>query len=194
MFYIKCSGHNFPILRPKTKLFAVKFRRILEVFHLQVLQKKFWAQFLDLWIRKRSCFLWSSDAFRKYSACKVYRKSSGRNSTICVQKWSCLLWSSVAFSTFSPFKLYKKVLGTFSRFMRPKTKLFVVKFRCILEVICHSSIFVLKKRSALLWGLDTFWKLSNLEFGSFARLIKKLWAHFHDLRVAQTNILDFNAL
>jgi len=26
------------------------------------------------------------------------------------------------------------------------------------------------------------------------RLIKKLWGHFHDLCVAQTNILDFNIL
>jgi len=33
-------------------------------------------------------------------------------------------------------------------------------------------------------------------FASFplARLIKKLWARFHDLCVVQTNILDFNIL
>ena len=33
-------------------------------------------------------------------------------------------------------------------------------------------------------------------FASFplARLIKKLWVHFHDLCVTQTNILDFNIL
>jgi len=30
----------------------------------------------------------------------------------------------------------KKVLGAFSRFMRPKTKRFAVKFRRILEVLC----------------------------------------------------------
>jgi len=43
--------------RPKTKLFAVKFRRILEVLCLQVLKKKLWAQFHDLCVQKQSCLL-----------------------------------------------------------------------------------------------------------------------------------------
>jgi len=34
-------------MRPKTKLFAVKFRRIFEVLCLQVLQKRFWAHYHD---------------------------------------------------------------------------------------------------------------------------------------------------
>ena len=50
-------------LRPKTKVFPLNFRRILEVLCLQVLQKKFWAQFHELCVQKRSCLLWSSDAF-----------------------------------------------------------------------------------------------------------------------------------
>jgi len=44
-------------MRPKTKLFAMKFRRILEVLCLQDLQKKLWAQFHDLFVEKRSCLL-----------------------------------------------------------------------------------------------------------------------------------------
>jgi len=44
----KILGAISRIMRPKTKLFAVKFRRILEVLRLQGLQKKFWAQFRDL--------------------------------------------------------------------------------------------------------------------------------------------------
>jgi len=44
-------------LRPKTKVFSVKFRRLLEVFCLQVSQKKFWGQFHDLGVQKRSCLL-----------------------------------------------------------------------------------------------------------------------------------------
>jgi len=44
--------------------------------------------------------------------------------------------SSDAFLKLSPCQLDKKVLGAFSRFLRPKTKLFAVKFRRILEVIC----------------------------------------------------------
>jgi len=73
------------LMWPKTKLFAVKFRRMLEVFGLQVLQRKFWAQFHVLCVQKRSCLPWSSDAFSKFSVCKVHRISSGRIFTIlCV--------------------------------------------------------------------------------------------------------------
>jgi len=39
-------------LPPKTKLFAVKFRRILEVLCLQGLQKNFWAYFHDFCVQK----------------------------------------------------------------------------------------------------------------------------------------------
>ena len=67
------------VLRPKTNLFAVKFRHILEVFAFQALQKKFWAHFPDLCVHKCSCLPWSSDAFWKFSACKSYRKSFGHN-------------------------------------------------------------------------------------------------------------------
>jgi len=42
---------------PKTKLFALKFRRILEVLHLQGLQRNFWTNFHDLCVQKRSCLL-----------------------------------------------------------------------------------------------------------------------------------------
>jgi len=44
-FCRKSSGRNFRFMCPKAKLFVVKFRRMLEVLDLQVLQKKFWAQF-----------------------------------------------------------------------------------------------------------------------------------------------------
>ena len=160
----------FSILASKMKLFAVKFRRIFEVFALRGMWRKFWAYFLDFCVQKWSCFLRSSDAFWKFSPCEVYKNSSGRIITIyaskneavcrevqthfgsflrasfmkriwahfldfCVQKWSCLFLSSDAFWTFSPDEVLKKVLGAFSRFMRPKTKLFAVKFRCILEVL-----------------------------------------------------------
>ena len=193
-------------LCPKTKVFPMKFRCILEVICLQVFQKKFWAQFHDLCVQKRSSLPWSSDAFWKFSACKVYRKNSGRHFTIYVskneavccevqthfgssrfvrftekvlgafsrffwfQKQRYLLCSSDAFLTFSSCMLYikcsgriftiyaskneavcpeiqthfrsslpasftEKVLGTISRFVRPKTKLFEVKFRRILKVL-----------------------------------------------------------
>jgi len=63
----KVVGAIPQFLRPKMKLFAVKFRRILEVLYLQDLQKKLWAQFHDLCVQKRSCLLRGSDAFWKFS-------------------------------------------------------------------------------------------------------------------------------
>ena len=232
----KVLGAFSRFLRPKTMVFAVKFRRILEVLCLQVLQKKFWAQFhelcvqkqkwsglllssdvikksswrifstffvqkwsclplgsdafwmfshfhdlcvqtrsglllssdafwkfslcqidkkfwahfLDLCVQKQSCLLWSSDAFWTFSTCKVCRKKFRVEcQDMYVQKWSGLLWSSDALWKFSPFKLYKKSSGAFTRFMRPKTKQFAVKFRLILEVLC---LQVLKK---MLWRNST---------------------------------------
>jgi len=56
-FKEKVVGAIPRFVRPKMKLFAVKFRRILEVLCLQVLQKKLWAQFHDLCNQKRSCLL-----------------------------------------------------------------------------------------------------------------------------------------
>jgi len=64
----------------------------------------------------------------------------------------------------------KKVLGAFSRFMRPKIKLFLAKFRRNLEVspcdiyknkfIGHYHDFCVQKRSSLPWSSDGFWKFS----------------------------------
>jgi len=82
--------------------------------------------------------------------------------------------------------------------MCPKTKLFAVKFRCIPDVLackvhrissgCIFTIYV-SKNEAVFCVVQT-------HFGRFllVRLMKKFWAHFHDLCVAQTNILDLNIL
>jgi len=56
-FTEKVLGAIPRFVRPQTKLFAVKFRRILDVLRLQVLQRKFWANFHDLCVQKRSCLL-----------------------------------------------------------------------------------------------------------------------------------------
>jgi len=86
-------------VRPKRKLLAVKFRRILKVLCLQVL-----------------------------------RKSCGRNSTIFVLKNEAVCCEVQRhFGSFRLASFGKKFLGAILRFMRPKTKLFAVKFRPILE-------------------------------------------------------------
>jgi len=54
-FTEKVLGAISRFMRPKAKLFAVKYRGILDVVHLQGLQKKFWAHGHDFCIQKRSC-------------------------------------------------------------------------------------------------------------------------------------------
>ena len=123
------------ILHAKTKMFTVKFRRIVEILCLQGSQKKFWVHFQDLCVQKQRCLLSILDAFWKFSTCKVYQKSSGSIFTVCVQKQRCLLWSSGAFWKFSVCKVSQKISGHISPFMCPKTKMFAVKFGRILEVL-----------------------------------------------------------
>ena len=95
---------------PKTKLFDVKFRRILEVLCLQDLQKKLWAQFHTLCVQKRSCLLWSSDAFWKFLHCKLCKKYFWVHFyDSCIQKRGCLPWKSDAFWEFSAWVWQKKL-------------------------------------------------------------------------------------
>jgi len=85
-FTEKVLGAISRFMRPKAKLCAVKYRGILDVVHLQGLQKKFWAHGHDLYIQKQSCLQWSSDVFWTLYACKVYRKSFERNFAIYASK------------------------------------------------------------------------------------------------------------
>ena len=155
----------------KTKRFAVKFRCILEVLWLRVLQKKFWAQFHDLCVHKRSCLPWSSDAFWTFSASKFYRESSGQIFTIYVFKNEAVCSEVHTHFASSPRPRFtEKILDKFSRFMCSKTKLFALKFTHILQVIClqvlpkkfwvQFHILCVQKRICLLGSSDAFWKVS----------------------------------
>ena len=150
-------------MRPKTKLYAVKLRRILEVFALRGLWRKFWAHFHDLCVQKWSCFLRSSDAFWKFSPCEVYKRSSGRIITIYVSKNEAFCREAQThFGSFLRASFVKKIMGAFSQFLHPIMKLFAVEFRRILEVLrirglrknlwAHFRDFCFQKRSCLLWS------------------------------------------
>jgi len=149
-------------MRPKTKLFAVKFRRILEVLALR-----------GLW--KRSGRIITICASKNETVCREVQTHFGssppprfteklldRFSRLMYQKRSCLLWSSHTFWKLSACKFYRKSCGRNFTINASKN-----------EAVCC---------------------VVQAHFGRFLliRLIKKLWAHFHDLCVAQTNILDFN--
>ena len=107
IFVKKSSGCIFTICASKMKLFTVKFRRMSKVLCLRLLQKKFWAQFHDLCVQKGSCLLWNSDAFWKFFACKIYRKSSGQIFTIYVSKNEAVCCEV---QTHSACKIDKKVV------------------------------------------------------------------------------------
>jgi len=172
-------------VRPKTKLIAVKFRRILEILWLQVLQKKFWAQFLDLFVLKRSYLLWSSGAFWKFSLCEFYEKRSGcifsifacKNEAVCREV-------QTRFESSQPARFTEKVLGAISRYMCEKMKLFAVKFRRILEVSSckvyrkcsgrHFTIYVFKNEAVCCevqthFGSSRFVRFTEKVLGAFSR-------------------------
>ena len=156
---VLCALSRF--LRPQTKLFAMKFRRILDVFCLKGLQKNIWAHFHDLCVhvRKWSCFLRSSDAFRKFWPCEGYKESCYHD--FSVHKRSCLPWSSDAFWKFSPFKLYKKSCGRNFQIYASKTE------PVCREVQTHFGSFL------------------------SASFIKKFMAHYHDFCVQQRSCLQW---
>ena len=154
------------------KWIAVKFRRILEVFAFQALQKKVLGAFSRFMRPKTK---WFAVRFRRilevFCLQILQKKLWAQFHDLCVQKWSRLLRSSDAFWKFAPFKLYQKVLGAFSRLMRPKMKWLAVKFRRISEVFCLRVLkkklwaqfhdLCVQKRSCLPWNSDAFWKFST---------------------------------
>jgi len=132
-------------------------------------------QFHDLCVQKRSCRPWNSYAFWMFSACEFYRKSCGRNSTICASKNEAVCREiQTHFESSLPARSTEKVLGAIPRFVRPKTKMFAVKFRRILEVLCLQDLqkrlwvqfhnLCAQKRSCLPWNSDAFWKFSGCKF------------------------------
>jgi len=86
---------------------------------LRVLKKKFWAQYHDLCVQKRSCLQWSSDVFYKLSACKIDKKSCGRisrfmcraNKHSWLQHFVKMLWPR-----FIILHAHKSLLGCSSTF------------------------------------------------------------------------------
>jgi len=130
-----------------------------------------------------------------FSTCKVYSKNFwAQFDHLCVQKQSGLLLSSDAFWKFSPCQLDKKVLGAFSQFVRPKTKLFALKFRRILEVLCLQGL-----QKKVLGAISRYMCPKTQRFAvKFRRILdvfalhalyKMFWANFHDLCIQKRSHL-----
>ena len=149
--------------RPKTKLFAVKFKQISEVFFMGTFS----------WFLRPKTKLLAVKFKRIFQVLcsQGLQINSGRIFTICVSKneaVSCEVQTH--FGNSLSADVAEKVLAALSRYMRPKTKLFAVKFRHILEVFTlwglykklwvHYHHSCVQKRSCLLWRSDGFWKFS----------------------------------
>jgi len=198
-FMKKFTGKFSRFLRPIMKLFVVEFRRILEVLRVQGLHKKISGRIFTIFVSKNEAVCcWVQVHFRSSLPARFTQKDFWAHfHDLCVQKWSCFLRSSDTFRTFSPYEVYKKVLGTLSRRLRPKTKLFALELRRILGVHClqvlqirlwaHIHSFWVHKWSSFSWSSDAFWKFSLCE------VYKKFWAHFHDLCVQKRSCLPWSS-
>jgi len=83
----------------------------------------------------------SSDAFWKFSPFKLYKKSYGPIFPIYASKNEAVYREIQTHSGSSlPASFAEKVVGAIPRFMRPKTKLFAVKFRRISEVFALQAL------------------------------------------------------
>ena len=82
----KSSGRIFTIYACQNEAVCCEVQTHFEVLRFQVLQKKIWAHFHDLYVKKHSCLLWNSDAFCKFSPCTVCKKYSGHTFTIHASK------------------------------------------------------------------------------------------------------------
>jgi len=106
----KVVGARTRFMRPKTKRFAVKFRRIVEL-----------------------------------SPFKLHKKGSGRIFPIYASKKEAVSWEVQTHSgTSLSASLKEKFAGAIPRLVLPKAKLFPLRFRRILEVLCPH---VLKKNT-----------------------------------------------
>jgi len=134
-------------------------------------------------------------AFWMFSASKVYSKKFWVHFTIYVSKNEavcCLVQTH--FGSFRLASLIIKVVGAFSRFLRPKTKLFVVKFRRILEILCLQGLqkkvlgaisqFIRPKTKLFaVYSSDAFWKVSACRIdkkgvGTFSRFMCRVNKHY----------------
>ena len=83
-FMNNVQGALSRFVHPKIKLFPVMFRRISEVLRPQGLQRKLWTNFHNWCVHKRSCLLWSSDAFGKFPLVRLIKKFWAHFHDLCV--------------------------------------------------------------------------------------------------------------
>jgi len=138
-------------MRPKTKLFAVKFRRILDVLCLQGFTKKVLGAIPRFVCPKMKLFAAKFRRILEVLCLEDLKKSSGCNSTICASKNEAVCREIQTHSGSSlPASFKEKVLGAIPGFVRPKIELFAVKFKRISEV---SAFYVYREISGQIFTI-----------------------------------------
>ena len=140
--YNKSSGHIITIFASTNEAVCHEVHTDFGSFLHASFLKKLWAHFHDLCIQKWSCLLLSSDTFWKFSGCKVCRKRYGSIFAVYASKnevVSCEVQTH--FGGFHRARFITKVLGAFSPFLRPQTKLFALKFRLVLIVFSMQALW-----------------------------------------------------
>jgi len=189
--YEESFGRIFTIYVCKNKGVSYEVQTHFGSFCLMRFMKKVLGTLSRFFRPKTELFAVNSDAFWKFSSCNVHKKISGRIFTIYVSENEAVCSEvHTHFGSSLPASFAEKVLGAYSWLMRPKTKLFAVKFRRILKVLRIQGLqhafwvhFCVQKRSSLPWNSDGFWKFSP------CKLHKKVWAHFLDFCVQKRSCL-----
>jgi len=191
---MKFLGAFSRFMRPKTKLFSVKYRRILEVLCLQGLRIKFWAHFHDLCVQKRSCLPWSSGAFWKFSPCEVYKKSSGRIITIFASNNEAVCcWVQTDFGILHIQGL-QKISGCIFTICASKNEAVCLRVQTHFRSSLLAS-FAEKVLGAYSRFMRRKTKLFAVKFRRILEVLriqglqKDFWAHFHDLCVQKRSCL-----
>jgi len=160
----------------------MKFRCIFCVIHLQSLQKCF-GRIFSIFACKNEALCSEVQTHLEVFTLKVQKKSSGRIFKIFASKNEGISRHvQTHFGSSLPASFTEKVLGAIPRFVRPKTKLFAVKFRRILEVLCLTRF--MKKVDASSRFFRPKVKLFAVEFRrslevfSVQALYTKFWVHF----------------
>ena len=95
-------------MRPNTKLFAVKFRRILEVFSMQTICESYGC-ILTIDVSKNEAVCREVQMyFGSFHLMRFMKQILGAFSRFMRLKKSCLPWNSDAFGKFSASKVYRK--------------------------------------------------------------------------------------
>ena len=166
--FTESFGRIFTIYVSKNEVVSCEVQTHFGSFHLARFIKKFWAHYHDLYVHKRSCLPSSSGGFWKFFHASFIKKLWCIFSIFASKNEAVCCWVQTHFGSSLPASFAEEVLGALSPFMRLKMKLFAVKFRRILELLCLQGLqkkfmayyhdLCVQKWSCLLLSSDAFWK------------------------------------